>query len=193
MSRRGVTLVELMVALVITGLVVSIAGAALGGGIASSDRLADVRAHAESMSATRAMLGRALRHALPGARGGDPTFTVARHGTTSGGSSDSLVFLTRGVVEPLGTSAAWRVALWVSTDTLHLAATPTDGTRRRVDASVPGIHALAVRTLGRGTRATWEAGWGDPTIAPTAIEVTYIDAAGPRSRQVQRLGLERLP
>ncbi len=187
-SRRAFTLVEVMVALTITGLVTSIAWAAMQGGIDTRERLDRQRTHGIALVAARDLVGNALRHALPGNRGGGDTFTVV-----AGSISDSLAFLTRGIQEPLGTSDAWRFSLWVAADTLHLAGAPVATNGPGITATVPGVHGVRVRALARGTFARWEEGWSTPDVAPAAVQLAWGIADGPTVNQVQRIGLERIP
>jgi general secretion pathway protein J len=187
-TRSGFTLLEVMVALVITGLVTSVAYAALQGGIDTRERLAHQREHAEAFAVARGLVGNAVRHALPGIRGGPATFTVTRSG-----ASDSVHFLTRGVVEPLGTSGAWAMSLWIVGDTLRLDTRPIEGPGAPVIARIAGVTGLRVRSLARGTFARWADGWADPSLAPTALQLTWTETTGRTQAQVQRIGLERAP
>lgn len=187
-ARRAFTLVEVLVALVLTGLVTTVAYAALQGGIDTRERLDRHRDHAEALTRIQGLASNALRHALPGVRGGTATFTVSR-----GTQADSVHWLTRGMAEPLGTTAAWSVSLWIVGDSLHLAASPVDGQGLAVQASVAGMASLRVRTLSRGTFATWVDGWPEPAIAPTAVQLTWEEAGGRQLTQVVRVGLERVP
>ena len=188
MTRRAFTLVEVMVALVVTGLVTSAAWAALQGGIDTHERLVRHGDEVEAAAITTAMVGDALRHALPGVRGGPATFTLTRRA-----AADSITFLTRGIVEPLGTSGAWRAALWASHDTLHFRATSLESPEHTVATLVPGIRNFRARVLGRGTFAQWMDTWADPGEAPSALQLTWNDRRDQAMVHVQRLGLERLP
>ena len=109
--RRGFTLIEVVIALVITGLVVTLAYAAVQGGLDTRDRLARQREQREALVTVRAMIRDALRHALPGVPGGPEVFSLVSRATPAGLASDSVTFLTRGVAAPYGTSVAWRVTV----------------------------------------------------------------------------------
>ncbi len=190
--RRAFTLLEVIVALTITGLVATIAYAAMQAGIDTSERLAVRQERDEALANARDLVSAAIRHAMPGAPGGPVTFEVVRRASAEA-AGDSLVFLTRGVLEPHGTTSAWRAALWTSRDTLHLRATPVSASPLEVAAQIAGIRALRVRSLARGTFARWRDGWDDPATAPAAVSIAYTGSTGTRLVQVQRVGLERIP
>ena len=186
--RAAFTLVEVLVALVITGLVTSVAYAALQGGIDIRERLERHHDRTEAMTAARGMIASAVRHALPGVRGGPATFSVVR-----GIRSDSVHLLTRGVVEPYGTSAAWSVSFWVRNDSLHFRASPTEGGAPAVTAAVAGATSLRLHALARGAFAAWSDSWEDPSVAPTAVRLAWTQPTGRPVDQVVRVGLERAP
>ncbi|MBK8247726.1 MAG: type II secretion system protein [Gemmatimonadetes bacterium] len=186
--RAAFTLVEVLVALVITGLVTSVAYAALQGGIDTRERLEHHHDRTEAMTAARGMIASAVRHALPGVRGGPATFSVVR-----GMRSDSVHLLSRGIVEPYGTSASWSVTFWVRNDSLQLRASPSEGSAPLVTAAVAGATSLRLHTLARGSFATWSDRWEDPSVAPTAVRLTWTEASGRPVDQVVRIGLERTP
>ena len=194
-SRRGAfTLVEVMVALVVTGLVVSLAYAALRGGLDTQARLTAHRADTEALITVRGMLRDALRHALPGVPGGPETFALVDRATTAGVPVDSLAFLSRGVVPPFGTAGAWRVSVSVGEGGLLVAATPVGaamGVPQR--ATLPMVTSLDIRALGRGAIARWASGWSDAGVAPRAVTLALGAADGAVSRVVSRLGLEQTP
>lgn len=190
MSRRraAFTLVEVLVALVITGLVTSVAYAALQGGIDTRERLERHHDRTEALTATRGLIASTIRHALPGVRGGAATFSLV-----PGVRSDSVHLLSRGVVEPHGTSAAWSVTFWVRDDTLHLHGVPLDGSAPAVTTAIAGVASLRLRVLARGSFASWSDRWEDPSVTPTAVRLTWTDPAGRTADQVVRVGLERAP
>jgi prepilin-type N-terminal cleavage/methylation domain-containing protein len=187
-QRSAFTLVEVLVALVITGLVTSVAYAALQGGIDTSERLERHHNRTEALFVARGLVASAVRHALPGVRGGPATFTIVR-----GIRSDSLQLLSRGVVEPYGTSAAWLVSVSVARDSLRLTAVPVDGRSAPLTSTVAGVTALRLRALPRGSFAAWTPGWDDPSVAPTAVELSWTETSGRQVAQVLRIGLERAP
>lgn len=191
--RRGFTLIEVMVALVVTGLVVSLAYATLRGGLDIQQRLTVKAADDEALISVRSMLRDALRHALPGVPGGSETFSLLDRVTPAGEPADSMAFLTRGVVPPFGTSGTWRVSVSVGAGGLQMTAAPVSaGTGLRQHATVPSVTSLDIRALGRGVIASWTSGWPDAGVAPQAVTLALGGVDGSVSPLVSRLGLERV-
>jgi prepilin-type N-terminal cleavage/methylation domain-containing protein len=199
MSRRaGFTLVELVIALVVTGLVVSLAYGAAQAGFDTDERLARAREGAESEAVARSIIADAIRHALPGIRGGTRVFELTRAPTADGGTSSALRFLTRGVVPPFGTSGAWVVGLEPTAGGLAVRARPASSGEpgdASIDALLPNVRSIDVRVLSRDSREGWLTSWNDVERSPVAVAITLRDADG-RSRGaplVARIGLEGNP
>jgi prepilin-type N-terminal cleavage/methylation domain-containing protein len=190
--RNAFTLIEVMVALVVTGLVVSLAYGAAQAGFDTEDRLDAHRAGQERAAAMRTLLADALRHQVEGVRGGDEVFALTDRVAPGGGSADSLCLTTRGMVAPLGGSEAWNVSLWLAGDTLQLLARPLAG-GVPVEARLGKVRTFDVQALGRGLAAGWSGTWPDGDVAPDAVSLTLGHAALSPSRLVVRRGLERAP
>lgn len=191
MKRRAFTLIEVTVALVVTGLVVSLAYAALQAGLDTGDRLTTVREGAEREVVAQAILSRAIRHALPGTLGGDPVF-VLREGL---GASDELQFRTRGVVEPLGASAVWEVTLDATAGGVRLAGRAVDGSGAQFSATLPWVRAIDVRVRGRDPRDGWLESWLALDRSPVAVSIAFLgaDRRAVGAPLVARVGLEGNP
>jgi prepilin-type N-terminal cleavage/methylation domain-containing protein len=192
--RRGFTLIEVVIALVITGLVVTLAYAAVQGGLDTRDRLTHQREQREALVTVRAMIRDALRHALPGVPGGPEVFSLVNRVTASGLAIDSLTFLSRGISTPYGTSTAWRVTVHVDTGGLHFVAMPgsTEG-GDLVAAVVPGVTGLDVQATGRGMVSRWMNDWNEPSVAPQGAAFSFTDATGRTQPLMSRVSLERTP
>lgn len=189
-GRRGFTLIELMVGLVISGLVVALGYGALQGGLDTQTRLTSHRDSGEAGLAARALLTDALRHALPGVPGGPESFTLSDRITAAGTATDSITFLTRGIVPPLGTSGAWRATISLRRDSLRFVAWPPEGgVGAPIRATVHAGDLLDVQVLGRGALATWSPRWDDSGVAPEAVRL----ATRSGEPLVVRVGLERAP
>lgn len=192
MKRGAFTLIEVTVAIVVTGLVISMAYAALQAGFDTSDRLTSAREGAEREIVARSILSRALRHALSGTIGGEPVF-VLRDGQS--GPGDELQFRTRGVIEPLGATGVWEMAV-LNTDTgVRLTARPVDGPGAPFSATLRGVHAIDVRVRGRDPRDGWLDAWLAADRSPVAVSIAFLGADGrPRGApMVARVGLEGNP
>ncbi len=195
MRRRGFTLVEVMIALVVTGLVVSLAYATTQAGVDVEGRLLHHRDGEERAVAFRSLLTDALRHQVGGLRGGGAVFALADRVTATGTNADSLHLVTRGVVAPLGASAAWDVSIWLAGDTLQLEGHPVDAASDAVPirARLGGVQQFDVQVLGRGLAAAWQEQWPEPDLAPDAIALTVRHGDVAPLALVVRRGLERAP
>ena len=188
--RRAFTLVEVMVALVVTGLVVSIAYASVQAGFETSDRLAAAHAGEERELVARAMLSRAIRHAVPGTLGGQPVFVLRNQPL-----GDELVFRTRGVGEPNGASEVWEVGLIPDTAGIRFIGHAADDPNRSFTALLPRIHRLDIRVRGRDFRDGWFEEWPFLDRSPVAVTIAFLDANGRAigAPLVARVGLEGNP
>lgn len=184
--RRAFTLLEVLVALVVTSLVVSLAYAALQAAFDTRDRLDLTREGEEREAVARALLSGALRHALSGTLGGEPVFVL------QDGPSDRLVFRTRGVAEPLGATEAWEIEVTATDDGLRLAGTPLEDDGAAFVTTLPRVRALDVRVRGRDARDGWLEAWPFADRSPVAVRLAFLDARGRATSAplVARIGLE---
>jgi hypothetical protein len=179
-----------MVALVVTGLVVSLAYASIQAGFETSDRLALAQSGEEREIVARAILSRAIRHAVPGTLGGEPVFVLRDEA-----QGDELRFRTRGVGEPLGASEVWEVALSPAADGIRVSGHALDDPARTFSALLPRVRAIDVRVRGRDFRDGWFDSWSVPDRSPVAVSIAFLDAAGRLvgAPLVARVGLEGNP
>lgn len=169
MIRRGFTLLEVMVALTVTGVVVTLSYTAMRAGLDTSQRIEEHRAAGEAGVAFRALVIDALRHAQPGVIGGPAVFFHRDRTGADGGAADSVAFATRGIEEPAGASAVWVASIWRDGDRVLFVA--ECGQRIPVSAAFSGITSFDLQTLGRGPGALWERQWSDASIAPQAVRL----------------------
>ena len=180
MSRRGMTLIELMVGLTITGTVLAAGYGALAS-LVDHRAAADARTDALARSAAER---RTLLDWLEGARltvdQDGPQFR-GLDGTAGAEPDDELTFLTTAAT-PLG-AAESVVRLYVDRDTL----TPERGltaelwtwrsllrSRVELEPRVTGLELrYATRMLGR---SEWLPSWISSTVLPAGVEIT-LDAA----------------
>jgi prepilin-type N-terminal cleavage/methylation domain-containing protein len=188
--RRAFTLVEVMVALVITGLVVSMAYASVQAGLDTAERLTLAQQGEEREVVARTLLTRALRHALPGTLGGQPVFVLRDQP-----NGDALAFQTRGVVEPHGASSVWEVSLEPNLQGLRLSGRITDGSGASFSALLRRVRRVDVRVRGRDARDGWFHVWNFPDRSPVAVAITFFDARGQQlgASVTSRIGLEGNP
>ncbi len=179
MTRRGFTLLEVMIALVIGATVVLLAYATLRGGMDTQERVTRVHDEEETVTILRAMLGDAIRHAIT-ADGSDGA-TGLRLATTADGDVQSLRLTTRGIEPPYGATGAWQLVLHHDSTGVVLDADPLAGTRGaalRLRAS--SLRAFGVRVLAP-TETEWRDRWDDGTRLPAAVEIAFLSADARRS------------
>lgn len=186
MKRNAFTLIEVMVALVVTGLVVSLAYASIQAGFETSDRLTAAQSGEEREIVARAMLSRAIRHALPGTLGGQPVFVLR-----DGPLGDELVFRTRGVAEPNGASEVWVVGLTNDVNGVRFSGRTADSPGPSFSTLLPRVRRIDVRVRGRDVREGWFAEWPFVDRSPVALMIAFFDSSGRASPPlVASVGLE---
>ena len=190
MKRRGFTLIEIMVALVVTGLVVSLAYATLQAGFDTSERMTNAQLGDEREIVARTMLSNALRHAVPGTIGGEPVFVLL-----DDARGDGLRFLTRGVSEPLGAGELWEVSLLPGSDGALFGAHQVGNPSRSFTTLLRRVNALSVRVRGRDFRDGWLETWNAPDRSPAAVSISFLHADGRviGAPLMARVGLEGNP
>lgn len=171
MRRLAFTLVEVMVALVISGLVVTLAYATMQAGFETSDRIASAQGGEEREIVARAMITRAIRHAVPGTIGDQPVFVLRNQ---PGG--DDLIFRTRGVAEPNGASTVWEVSLSSISDTVYFSGHAADDPAQSFSAELPRVRGIDVRVMGRDARDGWFEDWPFADRSPVAVNIAFLDA-----------------
>lgn len=178
-SRNGFTLVEVMVAMVITALVVAATAAALEATLDFRQRMETRRDDLRSRLAWRAVITAALRNVRPAASPDDTTFLLLDETGPDGLPSDRLVMLTAGTFPPLNPGVDWIVSLGVSPDGLHLTASPPGILSTPVRLHAPATLAgLQVEVLGERGGA-WQSDWHHPGSKPVAVRLEFWTDSGP--------------
>ncbi len=182
MSRRsGFTLVELMVAIVVTSIVALLAWSTVSAGLDTSDRLERHRVTVEARMIVRALLLDALRH-LPeggGAAMNDALFLVDDAVTADGLPVDALHFLSRGLTPPLGSSGMWTVTIEPAAEGLRLAASPANASDiAPIETTLPGVRGLQVRVLARTADSVWLERWDVLGRVPAAVALEFLSERG---------------
>jgi len=168
--RRGFTLVEVMIALLIGSVVVVLAYATLNAGLDTQARVVAARDADASATALRALLTDAVRHAVAG----DAADPLGMH-TGEGGTS--LRFTTRGIEAPLGGTARWQLSLSADSGGVALRAFSRDGNRAPLLITARSSRRLAVRFLPLAS-SEWRDSWDDPSRLPDAVELRFLDEQG---------------
>ena len=179
MMRRGFTLLELLVAIVLTGVVALLV---YGAGRAASDteaRLVASRRHWQSYRGMRTLLEDALRNARPPMRAGDAAFSLQVGTTSAGIPHDRLTFVTRGGFPPLTADADWRVTIETTSAGLSAIAIPLGiRTPERLAGLLPDVTGFEVRVLAPGG-VSWDRQWAFPAAFPRAVALTFWTDSGP--------------
>jgi len=183
--RVGFTLLEVIVAITVTGLALTTAGMALSAARNTAARIQNHEARTEADSRLRALLTDMLRHAPLAEQVDEPLLVVDRTGATP-----VLRFLSTGVREPYGTGGVWRVDVTLRDSTLVMRATPTG---RDIDASpltatLSPVTRFDVRVLEHATALAspnWRADWPIAQDRPRAIELSWQRSGETRSDETQ--------
>lgn len=183
MSRPlGFTLIELVTALVVTGVVALLIYGSAQLGLDTQERLAEHRRALQSARAMRALISDALRNARPALAPGDPAFVVKDDRDSEGRPRDRVSFIAAGGVAPLAPEFDWAVTLEAASEGLVFSARPV-GVRGDAEfvARLAAITGLDVRVLAFGSRETWVETWPFRSIVPAAVEIVTWDDGGPAS------------
>lgn len=179
--RAGFTLLELVVALVVTGVVALLAYSTLRAGLDTEARVERTDAAVSGMAVARALLLDALRH-LPeggGASMNDALFVLEDRTIAAGMPGDALAFVSYGVGRAPGASAPWSVSLTPTDDGVRLRAIPLDAPDRAgIDVLLPGARGLDARVLARSADADWLDAWSRTGRVPAAVRIQLLDGAG---------------
>jgi prepilin-type N-terminal cleavage/methylation domain-containing protein len=181
MRRAGFTLLELLVAIVLTGVVALLAYGTARAGIDLNERIARERSRVEAQMIVRSLLHDALRH-LPeggGASMDDTLFTIADRFAADGLPSDIVRFVSHGVTPPFGASAMWSVTLLPTEDGIRLLAFAIGADRMApIDAQLTGVRGLNVRVLARSADSTWLEQWESVGRVPAAVALEFLSERG---------------
>jgi prepilin-type N-terminal cleavage/methylation domain-containing protein len=180
-ARRGFTLLELVVAIAVTGIVAMLAYGTLQAGIDTSERVDRAQTGVSADAIARSLLVDALRH-LPeggGAAMNDLLFTLEDRMDVEGRPADLLSFVSYGVGGAPGSSAGWIVTLGSADDGAWLRAAPLeieDG--GPLELRIAGAGGLDVAVLARTADVEWLDWWDLPGRVPAAVRIHFIDDSG---------------
>jgi prepilin-type N-terminal cleavage/methylation domain-containing protein len=171
--RRGFTLLELLVALTLTGIATALAATALSAARGARESQLQAGARNQADAQLRSLLIDMLRHAPPAASIEAPLLDLAA--TPDG---PRLEFMSTGVREPFGVGEIWRVVIRRVGDSLQLRAHPLRAASFHAPLAItlPNVTALAieVQEVGRrGDVAPWRTDWPLRQQRPGAIRLQW--------------------
>lgn len=175
-ERNGFTLLELMVAIVISGLIALLAYGAITAGLSTLERVEEHRRNAQSRALARPMITDALRHIADAGATTENVFQIQR---TSAEGLPSLVFLTRGVESPMGASSLWKMTLATSRRGLTIDAVALEDVKQSpISTVIPGVNEIRLRLLPTRNDQAWVTNWESPRQHPYAVKIEMLDSLG---------------
>ena len=182
-TKRGFTLLEILVAISVAGIVALLVYGTAAAGHDVEARLRERRRALQTAQAFRSVVQDALRNARPSRQYGDTAFWIEAQRDSRGRPMDRLSFVAAGSLPPLTADADWRVTIEPQADGITVTAAPVGvALPAREVARYPAATALQIRALGPGPAPEWSERWRFPSLVPPAIELTYWDDHGPVGR-----------
>jgi prepilin-type N-terminal cleavage/methylation domain-containing protein len=183
-GRRGFTLIELIVAIALTGVVALLVYGAADVALDTEERLRIEERAVRSERAWRALVEDALRNVRANSDYGRATLILEQRVDAMGRPRDRLRFITAGGTPPLTPDADWSVSIEPAAGGVTLTATPFGVIAQPHVVTGPGVTGLDVRVYGGVQSPAWLEEWSDGRSLPRAIEITYWTSAGPMSPPV---------
>lgn len=175
--RRGLTLIEIMVALAIAAIIALAARSALVAGMDTQDRLTAYLTITEGDARFRALVVQALRHLADAPAVGTPAFTLRDTLVERAATSHVAEFFSRGLAHPAGTGAVARVRIAPSSRGLTITAIGADGVTL-LSGVAPGIGGMRVR-LRSNSAGDWLDVWPRTLQTPAAVAIEFHPLPSP--------------
>ncbi|HEV7366325.1 MAG TPA: prepilin-type N-terminal cleavage/methylation domain-containing protein [Gemmatimonadales bacterium] len=164
-NEAGFTLLEVIVALILTSLVVMLAYGAARVSFEAKGRLDGERRALQSQRAARQMLADALRNLQPPQRRTDPPFEL---------HADRLSFVAAGGAPPLDPDYDWLISVGPAGNRVALVAKPLGHAPvQEVSFSLPQVTRWDVRVLVPGNTLGWLREWPAGRVMPRAVEMRF--------------------
>ena len=122
--RRGFTLLEILVAIVVTSVVALLVYGVADAAFTTRGRLDERRLALQTERAVRLILHEALRNARPAQRPGDQAFVLEDARDARGRPADRLTFVATGGFPPLTDESQWVVRVELTGEGVVLSARP---------------------------------------------------------------------
>lgn len=172
--KRAFTLIEVIVALTIAGLIALAARATVVGGLDTQERLTRHTAASENELRFRRLIMQSLRHMVDAPLPNQPPFVV-RDTMHNDAASHVAEFYSRGFGHPAGSGRVARVRLAPGPYGLTLSAQSVDGAAL-FDGALSG--AISMRLRARMPSGEWMPTWPRTLQLPSALEITFVAAPG---------------
>lgn len=164
-SEAGFTLLEVIVALILTSLVVMLAYGAARVSFDAKARLSAERRTLQGQRAARQMLADALRNVQPPIDPADPPFEL---------KGDRLSFVAAGGAPPLDPDYDWLISMGPAGDRVAVVAKPLGNAPvQQVSFTLPQVTRWDVRVLVPGNTVGWLREWPAGSLLPKAVEVRF--------------------
>lgn len=161
--EAGFTLLELIVAIVLTSLVALLAYSAAQVAVDTRTRMVSHLHDVESARAVRMLLTDALRNARAPQRPGDSGFDL---------QNNRLSFVAAGGAAPLDPDYDWRITVSPSAGGLQVVAAPLGhAPATQVAFQVPDVTRWDVQVL--DANAQWRSDWTTEKVMPRAITIAF--------------------
>jgi prepilin-type N-terminal cleavage/methylation domain-containing protein len=172
---RGFTLLELLLALVLTTIVALLVYGTVQAALDTRERLRATLEERQIARAVRAILEDGLRNIRESSGPGDSVFVALQRSGPKGLPADRLRFLTGGGLPPLSSEADWIVTLEPTPDGLRLSVAPIGlASPPHVLALLPAVTGLEVRVRATAGPGEWARGWSYPALVPRGVRISFI-------------------
>ena len=177
-TRRAFTLLELLVAVVVAGIVALLVYGAAAAAADVQQKLSSQRDMRQSETAIREVMATALRNARRPSSSGDTAFILVNLTNALGRPGARLSFVAAGALPPLTPDADWALTLQTTAAGLVLSGAPLGfAAPARVLSHLPEITSLSARAT-PGPGQPWLTRWTDVTRLPFAVELTLLADTG---------------
>lgn len=164
-NEAGFTLLEVIVALILTSLVVMLAYGTAQVSFDAKARLGAERRALQGQRAARQMLADALRNVQPPQRPTDPPFELR---------ADRLSFVAAGGATPLDPDYDWLISVGPAGDRVALVAKPLgNAPAQEISFTLPQVTRWDVRVLVPGNTLGWLREWPAGSVLPRAVEMRF--------------------
>ncbi len=189
--RAGFTLVEVLVAITVTGIVALLVYGALDTSIDARSRLEQRATRLSAEASWKQLVASAVRGARPASEADEVVFLLEDGRGAEGLPADRVSFISAGGLPPLTSDAEWQVTLGAAPDGVVMIARPIGvlAPDRRIPAPA-GYIGVEIRVRGGAATAAWQDAWMQRTTLPDAIEITFWRIGGTASAPL-RIALPR--